>query len=104
MAFFRTSCDLLACRRPTRGNTGDRDGSEVIQAYLSTDVDGPRLAAFARVSAPQGTRGVHGELTLPARAFQAWVDGTWQQRPGPFALHVGPSVANTPLTAELRLL
>jgi beta-glucosidase len=78
-------------------NTGDRSGSEVVQAYLSSSGEPPRLAAFIRVTAAPGDQ-VDVELTLPTRAFQRWEGGDWRPRPGPFTLHVGPSVAATPLT------
>jgi beta-glucosidase len=78
-------------------NTGERDGSEVVQVYVGA-ADGDdaapvrTLQAFAKVNVP-----VHGEerVTIPlgARAFRRWdVDRhTWEIPPGDRQIWVGTS-------------
>jgi beta-glucosidase len=85
-------------------NTGDRAGKEVVQAYLSragSAVDRPVrwLAGFAPVQLEAGAS-AEVEVAIGARAFAHW-DGGWQREPGAFRLHVGTSVAATPLEADV---
>jgi beta-glucosidase len=39
-------------------------------------------------------------VVVGARTFEHW-DGGWQREPGAFRLHVGTSVAETPLEADV---
>ncbi|WP_282785082.1 glycoside hydrolase family 3 C-terminal domain-containing protein [Nocardia sp. CC201C] len=86
-------------------NTGDREGKQVVQAYLSradSAVDRPVrwLAGFAAVTvAPGASHTVR--IALPQRAFEHWTEAGWTTEPGPFTLHVGTSVTDLPLTAEI---
>ncbi|MGS2809144.1 beta-glucosidase [Nocardia sp. MW-W600-9] len=86
-------------------NTGDRDGKQVVQAYLSrpdSAVDRPVrwLAGFTAVTlAPGESRTV--SITLPDRAFQHWGPDGWETEPGEFTVRVGTSVADLPHTALL---
>ncbi|MBF6183596.1 beta-glucosidase family protein [Nocardia otitidiscaviarum] len=86
-------------------NTGDREGKQVVQAYLSradSAVDRPVrwLAAFAAVTvAPGASHTVR--IPLPQRAFEHWTEAGWATEPGSFTLHVGTSVTDLPLTAEI---
>lgn len=86
-------------------NTGDREGKQVVQAYLSrpdSAVDRPVrwLAGFTAVTlAPGESRTV--SITLPDRAFQHWGPGGWETEPGEFTVRVGTSVAELPHTASL---
>jgi beta-glucosidase len=86
-------------------NTGDRAGKQVVQAYLSrehSEIDRPVrwLAAFAAVTVEPGrTRRVY--ITVPHRAFEHWTPDGWATEPGAFTLHVGGSVDDLPLTAEI---
>jgi len=88
-------------------NTGDRDGKQVVQVYLSradSAIDRPVrwLAGFAAVSLEAGASALL-ELGLPARAFANWDEG-WQYETGSFAVHVGTSVTNTPRTGTVNLV
>ncbi len=86
-------------------NTGDRSGKHVVQAYLSrehSEIDRPVrwLAAFATLTLESGqSRRV--EIPLPQRAFEHWTSDGWAVEPGAFTLHVGKSVEDLPLTAEV---
>ncbi|SUD48387.1 Thermostable beta-glucosidase B [Nocardia otitidiscaviarum] len=86
-------------------NTGDREGKQVVQAYLSradSAVDRPVrwLAGFAAVTVtPGASRTVR--IALPQRAFEHWTEAGWATEPGSFTLHVGTSVTDLPLTAEI---
>ncbi|MGY1982194.1 beta-glucosidase [Nocardia gipuzkoensis] len=86
-------------------NTGDREGKQVIQVYLSrpnSAVDRPDrwLAGFAAVTlAPGDSRTV--AITLPERAFQHWGPTGWETEPGEFVVRVGTSVADLPHTASI---
>jgi beta-glucosidase len=85
-------------------NTGDRAGKQVVQVYVSresTTVDRPVrwLAGFASVRLDAGaTQRV--VVPVAARAFEHWATG-WQLEPGEFTVHVGTSVTNTPLSANV---
>ncbi|RZT87372.1 beta-glucosidase [Pseudonocardia sediminis] len=88
----------------TLTNTGTRTGRQVVQAYLSRDggdVDRPArwLAGWTVVDAGPGATTV--TVPISARAFQHWSPVGWATEPGTFTLHVGFSVADTPLTAEI---
>ncbi|WP_280353982.1 beta-glucosidase family protein [Nocardia otitidiscaviarum] len=86
-------------------NTGDREGKQVVQAYLSradSAVDRPVrwLAGFAAVTvAPGASHTVR--IALPQRAFEHWTEAGWATEPGSFTLHVGTSVTDLPLAAEI---
>ncbi|SHN46239.1 beta-glucosidase family protein [Cryptosporangium aurantiacum] len=85
-------------------NTGSRSGREVVQVYASrpeSAVDRPArwLVGFAVVSAAAGSAATV-RIPLPARAFEHWSGDGWEREPGPFTLHVGRSVVDTPLTLE----
>ncbi|UGT44754.1 glycoside hydrolase family 3 C-terminal domain-containing protein [Nocardia yamanashiensis] len=86
-------------------NTGDRAGRQVVQAYLSREhsaVDRPVrwLAGFALVEAGAGET-VTATIELPRRAFEHWTDTGWAVEPGGFTLHIGTSVMELPLTADI---
>ncbi len=90
-------------------NTGSRKGATVAQLYLSDDhLKAPhaerQLKGFQRVElAPGETK--HITLALDPRAF-AWYDVSakkWTIDPGKFTVHIGDSVANTPLTTDLTV-
>jgi beta-glucosidase len=90
-------------------NTGGREGSEVVQAYLArpeSAVERPALwlAGFARVTAAPGEEAV-ARLTIPARAFRHWSPsrGDWEAEPGRFELRVGGSAAATPLSTAVEV-
>ncbi len=88
-------------------NTGAREGKHVVQVYASRPdsvVDRPVrwLVGFAPVVVPAGGTS-RVEVTVPARAFADWRDGSWAHEPGAFTLHVGSSVAELPLEATVVL-
>lgn len=86
-------------------NTGDREGKQVVQVYLSrpeSAVDRPVrwLAGFTAVTlAPGDSRTV--AIPLPERAFQHWGPTGWESEPGEFIMRVGTSVADLPHTAYI---
>ena len=87
-------------------NTGQRDGREVVQVYLSRPESAVHrpvrwLAGFAGAEVPAGQRATV-RIGLPRRAFEHWQDG-WALEPGSFTVHAGPNVADLPLRAELSL-
>jgi beta-glucosidase len=85
-------------------NTGTREGTAVVQAYLqfppSAGEPPLQLKAFAPVSlAPGASRVV--SLSLPPSAFTAYLDRGWQTVPGSYELFVGSSSADLPLSASI---
>jgi len=111
--------DLLAPQSMTAGqplrvevdvaNTGEREGQEVVQAYVSAlDSVVPRspkeLKAFAKVAlAPGETRRV--TLELEPNAFAYWdVDaGRWRIDPGAYDILVGRSAGDIRVKATVQL-
>jgi len=90
-------------------NTGSRKGAEVAQVYLSPDnakVERPEreLKGFERVLLEPGET-KHLSVSLDARAFAYWSpEGKeWTIEPGNFTVHVGDSVASTPLTGNVEI-
>ncbi|MFI1917900.1 beta-glucosidase [Nocardia sp. NPDC020380] len=86
-------------------NTGARPGRQVVQAYLSrsvSTVDRPVrwLSGFAAVEAAPGET-VTATIELPQRSFEHWTDQGWTVEPGAFTLHIGTSVTDLPLTADI---
>lgn len=84
------------------GNTGSRDGVEIVQAYMrnTADVDGPKktLRGFARVELKAGeTKTV--EIDFPRKAFEGWDSETNTMRvvPGKYDIMVGSSSADKDL-------
>lgn len=84
------------------GNTGKRDGVEIVQAYMrnTADVEGPKktLRGFARVNLKAGeTKTV--EIDFPRKAFEGWDTETNTMRvvPGKYEIMVGTSSADKDL-------
>ena len=78
-------------------NTGDRAGTEVVQAYVEPPpgpVDRPRreLAGFAKVALEPGESTV-ASITLDTRAFARWDESSagWVVDPGAYRIAVGAS-------------
>ncbi len=85
----------------TLANTGGRAGKHVVQVYAeraASAVERPErwLVGFTVVHAEPG-RTVTASIPLPARRFAHWAAG-WVVEPGEYTLHIGASVADTPLT------
>ncbi|MEZ5212707.1 fibronectin type III-like domain-contianing protein [Gordonia sp. (in: high G+C Gram-positive bacteria)] len=59
------------------------------------------LAGFAVVEADAGESAT-AVIELPQRAFEHWTDDGWRVEPGAFRLHIGTSVADLPLVADVR--
>jgi beta-glucosidase len=90
-------------------NTGSRKGAEVAQVYVSPDqakVERPEreLKGFERIELQPGET-KHVSVTLDARAFAYWSADSkkWTIDPGKFTVHVGDSVADTPLSGSVEL-
>ncbi|MCW2919439.1 MAG: beta-glucosidase [Actinomycetia bacterium] len=95
-----------ATARVTLSNVGARPGAEVVQVYLArpgSSVERPArwLVGFAKVRADDGQT-VTVDVPLPARVWAHWSEdaGHWVEEPGEFEVHVGGSVASTPLQAS----
>ena len=93
----------------TLKNTGTRKGADVAQVYVSDDhLKAPhaerQLKGFERVELVPGENKVVS-VVLDARAF-AYYDiaaKRWMIEPGKFTIHVGDSVAATPLHRDVML-
>jgi beta-glucosidase len=90
-------------------NTGSRPGKEVVQVYLSrpkSEIERPVrwLAGFAVVRATPGTE-IVAAVHIAPRAFQHWStpDRRWATEPGAFQIHVGRSVADLRLVADIEV-
>jgi len=124
--------DRLIVRVPVT-NTGDRDGSTVVQCYVSPApcrLGRPplELRAFARVDLAAGQREVV-ELQLDDRAFSYWDPGQddfddlqrrvfamfqqgnverrapgWQLDAGTYGVHIGHSVADIVASVDVRVV
>ncbi len=101
--------DLTAAVSVTVTNTGDREGAEVVQVYVSDDessVARPvrELKGFARVTlAPGASQTV--TVALDQRAFSYWSTqlGRWAVEAGDFTIAVGPSSRDLPLTETVAI-
>ncbi|KAI9060879.1 glycoside hydrolase family 3 protein [Trametes sanguinea] len=77
-------------------NTGDRDGKEVVQVYITDVVSSvvtpnQQLVGFQKVDIPAGTS---KRVTIPVNSTQleVWtLDNKWAVEPGQFAVKVGTS-------------
>ncbi|MBZ2196295.1 glycoside hydrolase family 3 C-terminal domain-containing protein [Ruania sp. N2-46] len=94
--------------RVTVTNTGDREATEVVQAY--TDAPGHpvrfprRLAAHARVHLAPGQRRTV-DLPIPADRFAIWdtTRGAMVVLAADYRVLAGPSAADTPLSVRVEL-
>src|SRR5580658_1413655 len=91
-------------------NTGSRPGREVVQAYVepaTSEADRPvrTLAAFAAATAGPGET-AEVRLTVPARAFARYDETAraWVWPPGEFAVRIGRSSADLPLSVRVKSL
>jgi beta-glucosidase len=94
---YRVSADVT--------NTGHRSGAEVAQLYVgdpaSTGEPAEQLKGFQRVTLRPGeTKRVTFRV---GRGAFAWWNGQWTVTPGTYALMVGDSSANLPLTANVEV-
>jgi beta-glucosidase len=94
---YRVSADVT--------NTGHRSGAEVAQLYVgdpaSTGEPAEQLKGFQRVTLRPGET-TRVTFRLGRGAF-AWWNGHWTVTAGTYALKVGDSSANLPLTAHVRV-
>ena len=62
------------------------------------------LVGFGAVELAPDSQGTV-QITLPERVFQHWdtAASTWALEPGTYSLQIGPSIAATELTAEVKL-
>jgi beta-glucosidase len=87
----------------TLANTGSRAGKQVVQVYAEaagSAVERPErwLVGFATVDAAPGET-VTATIPLPSRRLAYWNDG-WVVEPGTYALRIGSSVVELPLTLD----
>jgi len=90
-------------------NTGERQGTEVVQLYIrdmESSVVRPlkELKGFARIELdPSETKAA--TITLDQRAFSFWdsENNTWKLEPGSFEILVGPSSDSIFLTHEVSI-
>jgi len=90
-------------------NTGDRDGTEVVQVYLGPlpgTVDSPplKLAGFAKVDLGAGDR-QQVRITLDRRDFSYWdaEANEWVVPTGQVAVYVGRSAVDVELAGAVRV-
>lgn len=84
-------------------NTGGRDGTEVVQAYLR--LGRKRLRAFGRIDVASGGR-ERVRVRIPLESFAQWEGeekGEWVLRAGEYAVDVGPNAWEAPVKAVVRL-
>ncbi len=93
----------------TLANTGDRDGAEVVQLYVSEDnptVLRPKkeLKAFRKVQLAAGGRATV-ELEIDRADLAFWDDTLhdWNTNPGAYTLSIGTSSADIALTLPLTV-
>jgi len=90
-------------------NTGDREGAEVVQAYVAypTGLGEPprQLRAFQKVHLQPGESQVV-DLALDARAFAIWdeVAGAWVVNPGTYKILVGDSSDNIAVETTVTVM
>lgn len=101
--------DLTATVTVTVTNTGDRDGAEVVQVYVS-DVESTvtrpvrELKGFTKVSLAAGaSKTVSVELDQRAFSFWSTQFGRWAVEAGSFVIGVGPNSRNLPLTETITV-
>ena len=88
-------------------NTGDRDGSEVVQLYASypgPDQPRRRLCGFTRVTLKPGETAT-ARISVPAQRLRLWdvAAGGMAMPPGPVEIGAGASSADIRQTARLPL-
>ncbi|HUN63225.1 MAG TPA: glycoside hydrolase family 3 C-terminal domain-containing protein [Candidatus Sulfotelmatobacter sp.] len=96
------------CVMFTVKNTGTRAGAEIAEVYveLPSAAGEPfqRLVAWDRVELASGES---KNISLPLRPLYLSIfneaKNDWQLLPGDYKIHVGPSSADTPLTATLHI-
>ncbi len=87
-------------------NTGDRDGTEVVQLYVErTDAPADRplrqLRRFAKLALAAGaTRTL--TFDLDDRAFAEWTDTGWAIPAGEYRVHVGRSSRDLRVSGAIR--
>jgi beta-glucosidase len=88
-------------------NAGDRASREIVQLYLSrpeSSIERPErwLAGWASVEAKAGQE-VETTVAIDRWALRHWDEaaGDWAVEPGTFEVHIGRSVADTRLTAQI---
>ena len=91
-------------------NSGDRVGSEVVQAYVTSTAELPNgvdrpvrwLAGFARVTAEPGET-VAATVVVSRRTLEVWHDGSWLLPAGDYEFEFGRSIRDPRLSLGHRL-
>ncbi|HUZ21803.1 MAG TPA: glycoside hydrolase family 3 C-terminal domain-containing protein [Acidimicrobiales bacterium] len=87
-------------------NTGGRQGTAVVQAYLSfpASADEPprQLKTFQSVGLRAGSARTIA-LTLPSSAFESYLAGRWRTVPGTYTLSIGQSERDLPIQMDLTV-
>mgnify|MGYP000845950553 FL=1 len=92
----------------TVANTSMRDGTEVVQLYVSAPggVFGParELKGFTKVVVPAG-ESVRVTIPFDRYTFRHWETsrGAWETEAGTWTIYVGHNVEDTPLSATLEV-
>ena len=88
-------------------NIGEREGSEVVQLYVSRAISAIQrpsrvLAGFGKIRLGRGEAGT-AEIRVPRRVFEHWDETTrgWVAEPGTWTLSAGRSVTDIRLSTEL---
>ncbi len=87
-------------------NKSNRDGEEVVQAYVTIPDDDAyqRLKGFNRVSIPAKSTSTV-EIKMPFSSLMLWDENahSWNLNPGTYTVAVGPSSASLPLKMDVPL-
>lgn len=87
-------------------NTGDREGAEVVQAYITFPAaanEPPKhLRGFEKVSIEQGQK-TTVEFVFGKTELSIWNDGTWIVPSGEYSVHIGASSRDIRLSASFEL-
>jgi beta-glucosidase len=85
-------------------NTGRRDGTDVVQAYLayppSANEPPEQLRAFGTVSLEPGASRTL-RLVIARSGFEAWLHGRFETLPGTYRLSIGSNVEDLPISVSL---
>ncbi|KAI8063934.1 glycoside hydrolase superfamily [Gongronella butleri] len=101
-----SSTDILIEASVTVRNTGDRDGAEVVQAYIGFPAaaqEPPKLLrGFEKVFIKKGASATV-KLAFNRRELSVWAANGWQVTPGKYTLYIGASSRDIRQTGSFTL-